>query len=213
MEYLNRNLKGLADNKKFHFHPRCSKLRITYLCFADDLLLFARGDLDSITIMNNCFKEFSMAFGLQANLGKNSVYCGDMTQNDQDRINHHLGFGFGEFPFKYLGIPLSKKKLTLIQWQPLIDKILARITYWIAKKLSYAGRTQLIQFVLFGQTLDQMGAHFIKRRHMSNMTTPTQAYWMIRRILGTRTAMLQMQLDNNNKKSLIRQIYLVLNLE
>lgn len=52
-------------------------------------------------------------------------------------------------PFKYFGIPLSTKKMSLIQWQPLIEKIIARIASWTSKKLSYAGRIQLVQTVLF----------------------------------------------------------------
>nr|XP_010314353.1 uncharacterized protein LOC104645042 [Solanum lycopersicum] len=55
-----------------------------------------------------------------------------------------------ELPFKYLGVPLSTKKMSVMQWYPLIEKIMARITSWTARKLSYAGRTQLVQTVLFG---------------------------------------------------------------
>ncbi|XP_059302033.1 uncharacterized protein LOC132053962 [Lycium ferocissimum] len=42
------------------------------------------------------------------------------------------------------------EKVFIIQWKPLIDKIIARISSWTAKKLSYAGRVQLVQIVLFG---------------------------------------------------------------
>ncbi|XP_019256492.1 PREDICTED: uncharacterized protein LOC109234906 [Nicotiana attenuata] len=38
----------------------------------------------------------------------------------------------------------------MTQWQPLIDKIVAKISSWTARKLSYAGRVQLIRTVLFG---------------------------------------------------------------
>ena len=76
MEYLSRLLKGLREDKQFKYHPRCSKLDITHLCFEDDLLLFARGDLDSVKAMQLCFSQFSQASGLQANLSKSSIYCG-----------------------------------------------------------------------------------------------------------------------------------------
>lgn len=55
----------------------------------------------------------------------------------------------GTLIFKYLGVPSSTKKLTLLQWQPLIEKITARITSWTAKILSYAGRIQLVKSILF----------------------------------------------------------------
>ncbi|XP_075092309.1 uncharacterized protein LOC142172559 [Nicotiana tabacum] len=80
MEYLSRNLKTLKQEKAYHFHPLCERLDLTHLSFADDLLIFARGDATS----------------------------------------------------------------------PLIDKIVARISSWTVKKLSYAGRIQLVQHVIFG---------------------------------------------------------------
>ncbi|OIT32162.1 hypothetical protein A4A49_57678, partial [Nicotiana attenuata] len=88
--------------------------------------------------MHRCFQHFAQSSGLQANIGKSSVYFGGVQREERDRILLHLGYGQGEMPFKYLGIPLSTKKISMIQWQPLIQKIVARISSWTAKKLSYA---------------------------------------------------------------------------
>lgn len=160
MEYLIRGLNSLKMSKEFKFHPRCAKLGVTHLCFADDL---RRGDLPSITALNQCFNTFSRASGLQSNIGKSSIYFGGVTQGVKDNILKEMGFVLSELPFKYLGIPLSTKKLSLLQWQPLIDKI----TTWTAKKLSYAGRIQLVQSVVFGMQsywaqLFPLLAHVIK---------------------------------------------------
>ncbi|XP_019233510.1 PREDICTED: uncharacterized protein LOC109214082 [Nicotiana attenuata] len=104
---------------------------------------FLQGDLYEEVYMD-------MPQGFQANLGKSFIYFGGVTQNDQDLMLMKLGFTKGVLLFKYLGVPLSTKKLTIMQWQPLIEKIVARITSRITKKLSYAGRGQLISSVLFG---------------------------------------------------------------
>ena len=149
MEYLSRLLKGLKEDKKFKYHPGCSKLDITHLCFADDLLMFARGDLDSVKAIQMCFSQFSQASGLQANLSKSSIYCEGVQQEVKQQIMQQLGYRMDEIPFKYLGVPLSSKKMSVMQWYPLIEKIMARINSWTARKLSYAGRTQLVQTVLF----------------------------------------------------------------
>ncbi|XP_060201922.1 uncharacterized protein LOC132630358 [Lycium barbarum] len=149
MEYLSRSLVGLKADPEFNFHPKCEKLGITHISFADDLLLFTRGDLSSIKALYRYFQEFSGASGLQENLGKSAVYFGGVCQASQHSILHHLGVGLGELPFKYLGIPLSTK-VSILQWKPLIDKITARVSSWTAEKLSYAGRVQLVQTVLFG---------------------------------------------------------------
>ncbi|XP_019263543.1 PREDICTED: uncharacterized protein LOC109241273 [Nicotiana attenuata] len=61
-----------------------------------------------------------------------------------------FGYSRGILPVKYLGVPLTTKKMSIAQWQPLIEKVVTRISSWTAKKLSYAGRMQLVQSVLFG---------------------------------------------------------------
>lgn len=61
MEYLSRYLSGLKEVKEFTFHTTCARLGVTHLYFADDLLLFSRGDLSSVTALHNCFLEFSKA--------------------------------------------------------------------------------------------------------------------------------------------------------
>ena len=51
---------------------------------------------------------------------------------------------------RYLGVPLISSKLTKGNCADLIKKIGARILSWNSKFLSYAGRVQLIQTVLYG---------------------------------------------------------------
>ncbi|XP_059285068.1 uncharacterized protein LOC132038412 [Lycium ferocissimum] len=84
MEYLSRCLNGLKLSKEFKFHPRCAKIRITHLCFANDLLLFSRGDLSSIIALQNCFLTFSQASRLQPNLGK--IYWQPLIEKITTRI-------------------------------------------------------------------------------------------------------------------------------
>ncbi|XP_070028797.1 uncharacterized protein [Nicotiana sylvestris] len=48
MEFLTRKLKTLRLIPDFNYHPRCEKLQIVQLGFAEDLLLFCRGDIRSV---------------------------------------------------------------------------------------------------------------------------------------------------------------------
>ncbi|XP_075074296.1 uncharacterized protein LOC142161947 [Nicotiana tabacum] len=73
MEYLSRSFIEMGKDKLFQYHPRCKKLGITHLSFADDLLLFSRGDLTSISTLHQYFSQFSKASGLQANMGSNTI--------------------------------------------------------------------------------------------------------------------------------------------
>ncbi|XP_058723307.1 uncharacterized protein LOC131595077 [Vicia villosa] len=152
MEYLHRYLGTLNSNSEFHYHPKCKKLKITHICFADDLLLFSRGDVESVKGLMQKFNEFSAATGLKANPSKCRIYFGGTSVIDQANIKEVTSYGLGQLPFKYLGVPLSSRKLTIHQCQPLIDRMLAKIQHWSTKFLSYAGRTQLVQSTLLAIT-------------------------------------------------------------
>ncbi|XP_058727545.1 uncharacterized protein LOC131599062 [Vicia villosa] len=83
---------------------------------------------------------------------KCKVYCGGMHESVQQQVLQINGFSTGIIPFKYLGVPLSSRKLTIHHCGPLVHRILAKIQHWTARLLSYAGRYQLIRNVLFGIT-------------------------------------------------------------
>ncbi|XP_019266980.1 PREDICTED: uncharacterized protein LOC109244356 [Nicotiana attenuata] len=74
IEYLTRLLKTLKNNPDFNYHPRCAKLNLVQLGFADNLLLFCRGDVISAKLLYACFESFSKASSLVANQGNNSIY-------------------------------------------------------------------------------------------------------------------------------------------
>nr|XP_009597535.1 uncharacterized protein LOC104093492 [Nicotiana tomentosiformis] len=86
MEYLSRYLNELKKEPTFQHHPRSRKLDITHMSFVDDLLLFAKGNLSSVTTLYKYFSQFSEASGLQANLGKSSVYFGGVKQDVKKQI-------------------------------------------------------------------------------------------------------------------------------
>lgn len=85
MEYLQREFTQLMKNKNFKFHPRCQMFGVVHICFADDLLMFCRADLQSIRLLRQTFQKFVEASGLQANAKKSAVYlAGVSTTQKQD---------------------------------------------------------------------------------------------------------------------------------
>ena len=64
-------------------------------------------------------------------------------------IQQATGFRMGALPVKYLGVSLITRQLSVHDCAPLVGKITEKVRHWATKFLSYAGRLQLIQSVLF----------------------------------------------------------------
>ncbi|GKB58442.1 RNA-directed DNA polymerase, eukaryota, reverse transcriptase zinc-binding domain protein [Tanacetum coccineum] len=117
MEVFNLILQHeIRDDNGFKYHFRCKSLKITHLCFADDLLVLCHGDINSV----------------------------NMERGTIESILDILPFKRGKLPVKYLGVPLVAKKIGVQDCKSLIDKVKAKIHDWKNKSLSYAGRAQLI---------------------------------------------------------------------
>jgi hypothetical protein len=54
----------------------------------------------------------------------------------------------GDFPFKYLGVPLHYEKLKREDIQPIVDRTIHRIPGWKGRLLSYNGRLTLLKACL-----------------------------------------------------------------
>ncbi|XP_074290821.1 uncharacterized protein LOC141617527 [Silene latifolia] len=148
MDYLSRILNVIGQQDDFKFHPLCGHLKLNHLLFADDLLLFSKGTDTSIMWLLRAFATFSAASGLCLNKEKTEIYFNGAQPQTVEAILQVSGFKKGSLPFKYLGVPISSKKLTKTEGRKLIDKITARIRSWGANHLSYAGRLTLVTSVL-----------------------------------------------------------------
>ncbi|XP_074297715.1 uncharacterized protein LOC141628474 [Silene latifolia] len=115
MEYLSKILNVVAQQADFTFHPMCGHIQLNHLLFADDLLLFFKGTEVSIMWMLREFATFSTSSGLCLNREKIDIYFNGVTRDVIGNIVQVSGFRRGTLPFKYLGVPISSKKLTKLK--------------------------------------------------------------------------------------------------
>ncbi|GJV97940.1 hypothetical protein Tco_1549517 [Tanacetum coccineum] len=135
-----------ADN--FSYHRYCAKLNLINLCFADDLFLFAYGDVQSARIIKDSLDEFKHASGLTPSLPKSTTYFCNVLNHVKLFILNVLPFEEGRLPVKYLGVPLVSSRLMVRDCKELVEKVQSRVQDWKNKSLSIAGRLQLIRSVV-----------------------------------------------------------------
>ncbi|GJV05570.1 hypothetical protein Tco_1343226 [Tanacetum coccineum] len=117
MEVLTLILKRKVSlSESFRYHKHCEELQLINVFFADDLLIFARGDMDYARLIMEALDEFKFTSGLVLK---------------------------GELPVKYLGVPLISSRLLNRDCKVLIEQVKNRIGDWKNKSLSFARRLQL----------------------------------------------------------------------
>ena len=95
----------------FVYHWRCSKTKLTHLCFADDLLLFCGNSTTSMRTLFHILLEFSSMTGLTPNCSNSNIYIARNNQSFREVALDIFGFLEGELPVRYLGVPLISSKL------------------------------------------------------------------------------------------------------
>ncbi|CAH9104768.1 unnamed protein product, partial [Cuscuta epithymum] len=111
LEYFSRLITKRVNESKFNYHPMCGTLGITHLAYADDFMLFLRGDKYSIEILVNSFKEFGDVSGLRVNHQKSNIFVGGVRDIELQNILDLVDYGHGVFPVRYLGIPFAPLKV------------------------------------------------------------------------------------------------------
>lgn len=124
-------------------------LKLNHLFFADDVLLFSKGDKASISHIMASLDLFSKLSGLLPSIHKSTSFLVNCDDSVQAWFDDTYGVPKGELPVKFLGVPLISAELSINHCMPLIQKIVQRIESWTALLLSFAGRVQLIKAVLF----------------------------------------------------------------
>ncbi|CAK8562737.1 unnamed protein product [Lathyrus sativus] len=103
-------------------------------------------------MMMKTYGKFLKATGLVVNPQKCRIYCAGMEEMTKQNITEASGFQVVRLPFKYLGVSVTGKKLSVRHYALLIDKIVGKIKHWTVWLLTYAGRLQLINYIMFAMT-------------------------------------------------------------
>uniref|UniRef100_A0A453BHE5 Uncharacterized protein n=1 Tax=Aegilops tauschii subsp. strangulata TaxID=200361 RepID=A0A453BHE5_AEGTS len=134
-------------------HPRRPISAISL--YADDVMLFYHATTSDIAAVKEILNLFGRASGLKVNYAKSSATVLHGEQGAPEMITG-LGCSTAALPVTYLGIPLTTRRPSAGQLQPLVDKVARRLPTWKAWLMNRAGRLALVKSVLSAIPVHQL---------------------------------------------------------
>jgi hypothetical protein len=123
-EVLSRGLSKLVMDGQLKTLKGTRSINIpSHILYADDVMLFCKGNSSNIQVLSNFFARYAEISGQVINPQKSTIFVGSMTSTRLQSIADSLGFNIGTLPFLYLGVPIFKGKPKASYFQPLVDKI------------------------------------------------------------------------------------------
>lgn len=151
---------------------------ITHIQYADDTILMAEGDDNSILHLKFILYCFEWLSGLKINYHKSEVYFFGANEDEQTRIANMLNCQIGTLPIRYLGIKISDVKLGKSAFAELYDKIAKMIPPWKGKKFFFGRKTNLTNSCLTSLPIFTMDFYLLPlgtHRKMDSMRA--KFYW------------------------------------
>ena len=121
---------------------------LSILQYADDTVIFMSHDLDKVVNMKLILSTFEQFLRLKINFHKSEIFCFGKAKEREEFYSQLFGYGLGNYPFQYLGLPMHTRKLSNKDWQIIKNRIEKRLSGWKGKMLSAGGRLILINLVL-----------------------------------------------------------------
>ena len=131
------------------------------LQYADDTLIFVRNSEQEIVNLKFLLMCFEAMLGLKINFDKSEAFVTGGDLESQLRAAHMMNCELGSIPFKYLGIPFSDRALSMVDFEPMVDKAAKRVEPWQGKLLASGGRLVLINDCLTNIPMFVMGFYLL----------------------------------------------------
>ncbi|VFQ78789.1 unnamed protein product [Cuscuta campestris] len=146
IEYFSRLLNKKAKEGLFNFHKDCASLGITHLTFANDLMLFSRGDLQSVQVFMDALDHFSRVSGLILNPTKSNIFLAGKYRDSSHDLLALASFPRGNLipgkVYELFRANANHKPWMAFIWQSFIPRKCS-FTMWLALRRRLPTKTNL----------------------------------------------------------------------
>jgi hypothetical protein len=154
VDTLGRLIQHAMELVLQRLHPRRPVPEISL--YADDVVHFCHPTDNDLASIRAILQLFGRSSGLMVNYSKSSATLLHCETDEAARITATLGCQIAELPLAYLGIPLTIRRPTSAQLQPLVQKAAGMLPTWKSRLMNKAGRLALVKSVLNAISLHQL---------------------------------------------------------
>ncbi|XP_058749517.1 uncharacterized protein LOC131622496 [Vicia villosa] len=148
-DVLSRGFTELVKNNQMNLIQATRHCHVpSHTLFADDIMVFCRGDVKSLKAISELLGEYALNSGQFFNKDKSLIYAGGLSQDRHTTLVDIVGFKKASPPFVYLGVPIFIGKSKVIHFLSIAGKIKLKLATWKTKLLSMAGRVLLVKTVI-----------------------------------------------------------------
>ena len=121
---------------------------IPLLQYADDTTFFIQGSETAARTLSMMMDVFTDLSSLQLNRAKSTVVGFGLSAEELSRCAEILASPIGTLPLRYLGLPLTDRRLRTQDWQSMMEKVESRLGGWRGRLFSRGSRLVLVKTVL-----------------------------------------------------------------
>ena len=134
------------SDKTIGFKISRSGMKIIFLSFAQDMMIFAKANQDSCRVVKNIIDDYCAISGQKVNFHKSAFQTTPKVLNSTKQliqstihITNHIALD------KYLGCPIINGRVNRTTFEETVTKTRQQLTKWKANTLSQEGRATLIR--------------------------------------------------------------------
>jgi hypothetical protein len=162
-------ITSLADNLVQH--------GVAILQYADDTIICLKNDMEKARNMKMLLYIYEQMAGLKINFSKSEICL----INGDDLLGVQYAELFncqtGEFPIRYLGVPVSPSRLHVIDWTPLKEKNGKKLDIWKGGTMSIADRTILINSSLTSTFIYHMSMYLLPKTMVKQLDKQRRTFF------------------------------------
>jgi hypothetical protein len=121
---------------------------VAILQYADDTILCMEDDEDTSQNMKLLLYIYEKMSGLKINFEKSEVLMISTDSEKTIKYSDMYNCAVGQWPIKYLEVPLAGSRLHIKDWMKLVERVLKKLDSWQCSSLSSGGKLVLLDACL-----------------------------------------------------------------